>query len=92
MHRIRIALAVSESTAARISATSAVVMALTDGRWSDRFAGNTCPVSNNVDVQRGASETGSASAQVLAAAQSLSSESTRLKHEVSKFLNAVRAA
>jgi methyl-accepting chemotaxis protein len=48
--------------------------------------------SNIVDVQRGATETGSASTQVLAAAQSLSSDSTRLKDEVSKFLNAVRAA
>lgn len=48
--------------------------------------------ANIVDVQRGATETGSASTQVLSAAQSLSSDSTRLKDEVSKFLNAVRAA
>ncbi len=48
--------------------------------------------SNIIDVQRGASETGSASSQVLSAAQSLSSDSTRLKVEVSNFLNAVRAA
>jgi len=48
--------------------------------------------SNIVDVQRGASETGSASSQVLSAAQSLSSDSNRLKHEVGKFLNTVRAA
>jgi methyl-accepting chemotaxis protein len=44
------------------------------------------------DVQRGASETGSASSQVLSAAQSLSSDSNRLKLEVGKFLNSVRAA
>ena len=44
------------------------------------------------DVQRGASETGSASSQVLSAAQSLSSDSNRLKLEVGKFLNTVRAA
>jgi methyl-accepting chemotaxis protein len=43
-------------------------------------------------VNRGASETGSASAQVLTSAQSLSSESSRLKAEVGKFLNTVRAA
>jgi methyl-accepting chemotaxis protein len=56
-------------------------------------AQGTMQVSANItDVQRGASETGSASTQVLAAAQSLSSDSTRLKVEVSKFLNAVRAA
>jgi methyl-accepting chemotaxis protein len=48
--------------------------------------------SNITDVQRGASETGSASAQVLSAAQSLSSDSNRLKLEVSKFLDTVRAA
>ena len=48
--------------------------------------------SNIVDVQRGATETGSASAQVLSAAQSLSSDSKRLKTEVGKFLNTVRAA
>ncbi|WP_441228241.1 methyl-accepting chemotaxis protein [Tardiphaga sp. 20_F10_N6_6] len=48
--------------------------------------------SNIVDVQRGASETGGASSQVLSAAQSLSSDSNRLKHEVSRFLNSVRAA
>ena len=48
--------------------------------------------SNITDVQRGASETGSASSQVLSAAQSLSSDSNRLKLEVGKFLNSVRAA
>ena len=48
--------------------------------------------SNIVDVQRGASETGSASSQVLSAAQSLSSDSNRLKLEVGKFLDTVRAA
>ena len=48
--------------------------------------------SNITDVQRGASETGCASSQVLAAAQSLSGDSNRLKLEVGKFLNSVRAA
>jgi methyl-accepting chemotaxis protein len=56
-------------------------------------AQGTMQVSANIsDVQRGATEAGSASTQVLSAAQSLSSDSTRLKDEVSKFLNAVRAA
>ncbi|MCP3394082.1 methyl-accepting chemotaxis protein [Bradyrhizobium sp. CCGB12] len=45
-----------------------------------------------VDVQRGASQTGSASANVLASARSLSGESSRLKVEVGKFLDAIRAA
>ena len=48
--------------------------------------------SHIVDVQRGAGETGSASSQVLSAAQSLSGDSNRLKLEVGKFLNTVRAA
>ena len=50
-------------------------------------------VSTNIgDVQRGASETGSASSQVLSAARTLSADSSRLKLEVSKFLNSVHAA
>jgi methyl-accepting chemotaxis protein len=48
--------------------------------------------SNISNVQRGASETGSASSQVLSSAQSLSVESNRLKLEVGKFLDTVRAA
>jgi methyl-accepting chemotaxis protein len=44
------------------------------------------------DVNRGAAETGSASAQVLASAQSLSAESHHLRSEVDKFLSTVRAA
>ena len=56
-------------------------------------AHGTTQVSSNIgDVQRGASETGSASAQVLSAAQLLSQDSERLKSEVSRFLNTVRAA
>ncbi|HMI13685.1 MAG TPA: methyl-accepting chemotaxis protein [Bradyrhizobium sp.] len=56
-------------------------------------AHGTQQVSANItDVQRGASETGSASSQVLSAAQSLSGDSNRLKLEVGKFLNSVRAA
>jgi methyl-accepting chemotaxis protein len=48
--------------------------------------------SNIINVQRGVSEAGSASSQVLTAAQSLSSDSYRLKLEVGKFLDSVRAA
>jgi len=48
--------------------------------------------SNIVNVQHGANETGSASSQVLLAVQSLSSDSRRLKLEVEKFLDSVRAA
>ena len=45
-----------------------------------------------VEVNKGAAETGSACSQVLSSAQSLSSESNRLKLEVEKFLATVRAA
>jgi methyl-accepting chemotaxis protein len=48
--------------------------------------------SNITDVNRGAGETGSASARVLASAQSLSQESGHLRAEVDKFLMTVRAA
>jgi methyl-accepting chemotaxis protein len=58
-----------------------------------RAAEGTAEVASNItDVQRGASETGSASSQVFAAAQSLSQESNRLKLEVGKFMGTVRAA
>jgi methyl-accepting chemotaxis protein len=56
-------------------------------------AKGTMQVSSNItDVQRGVSEADSASSQVLSAAQSLSGGSNRLKLEVGKFLNSVRAA
>jgi len=58
-----------------------------------RAALGTLQVSSNImDVKRGASETGSASSQVFSAAQSLSSESYRLKADVATFLNSVRRA
>ncbi|KPF99480.1 chemotaxis protein [Rhodopseudomonas sp. AAP120] len=56
-------------------------------------AQGTQQVSANItDVQRGATETGSASGQVLSAARSLSQDSDKLKNEVAKFLETVRAA
>ena len=55
-------------------------------------SGTSQVAANIVEVSRGASETGSASSQVLSSAQSLSSESNRLKLEVGKFLSNVRAA
>ncbi|MDA9432759.1 HAMP domain-containing methyl-accepting chemotaxis protein [Bradyrhizobium sp. CCBAU 51627] len=47
---------------------------------------------NITEVKNGASETGSASTQVLASAQLLSNDSARLKAEVDHFLATVRAA
>jgi methyl-accepting chemotaxis protein len=56
-------------------------------------ANGTHQVSANItDVQRGATQTGAGSSQVLSAAQALSTDSSRLKVEVSKFLASVRAA
>ncbi|MGJ4929573.1 methyl-accepting chemotaxis protein [Bradyrhizobium sp. HKCCYLS2038] len=50
-------------------------------------------VSANVtDVQRGAAETGDTSSTVLTAARQLSGDSNKLKQEVSRFLQSVRAA
>nr|WP_315719178.1 MULTISPECIES: methyl-accepting chemotaxis protein [unclassified Bradyrhizobium] len=48
--------------------------------------------SNIAEVQRSASETGSASSQVLSTAQMLSGDSNRLKLEVVRFRDRVRAA
>ncbi len=55
-------------------------------------SGTTQVASNISEVNQGAAETGTASAQVLASAQSLSSDGSRLKIEVEKFLSTVRAA
>jgi len=58
-----------------------------------RAAQGTQQVSSNiVDVERGAAQTGSASSQVLSAAKSLSTESSRLQLTVDTFLGSVRAA
>jgi methyl-accepting chemotaxis protein len=56
-------------------------------------AAGTTQVANNItSVSEGAAKTGTASADVLTAAQSLSSQSGRLRTEVEKFLATVRAA
>jgi methyl-accepting chemotaxis protein len=56
-------------------------------------ASGTAEVVDNIrDAARGADETGESSNRMLASAQSLSGESLRLKAEVEKFLDGVRAA
>ncbi len=90
------------STIERLSEISSTIAAAVEeqgaatqeiSRNVQQAAQGTQQVSANItDVQRGATETGSASTQVLSAAQSLSGDSNRLKLEVSKFLGAVRAA
>jgi len=48
--------------------------------------------ANIVEVNRGATETGSASGEVLNSAKALSSESTRLRAELDRFMANIRAA
>ncbi|MEA2864433.1 MAG: methyl-accepting chemotaxis protein [Bradyrhizobium sp.] len=82
---------ISSTIAAAVEEQGAATQEIS--RNVQQAAQGTQQVSSNItDVQRGASETGSASSQVLSAAQSLSGESNRLKSEVGKFLNSVRAA
>jgi methyl-accepting chemotaxis protein len=54
--------------------------------------GSTQVATSIADVNRGAGDTGSASSQVLSAAQMLSNENKRLKAEMARFLATVRAA
>ena len=82
---------ISSTIAAAIEEQGAATQEIS--RNVQQAAHGTQQVSSNIaDVQRGASETGSASSQLLAAAQSLSGDSSRLKNEVDKFLDSVRAA
>jgi methyl-accepting chemotaxis protein len=82
---------ISSTIAAAVEEQGAATQEIS--RNVQQAAQGTREVSSNItDVQRGASETGSASSQVLSAAQSLSTESNRLKLEVGKFLTSVRAA
>ncbi|MET4068808.1 methyl-accepting chemotaxis protein [Bradyrhizobium sp. S3.2.6] len=89
-------------TIARMSEISSTIAAAVEeqgaatqeiSRNIQHAAQGTSDVSANIgEVQRGAGETGAASAQVHSAAQSLSQESSRLKSEVARFLDSVRAA
>jgi methyl-accepting chemotaxis protein len=82
---------ISSTIAAAVEEQGAATQEIS--RNVQQAAQGTQQVSANItDVQRGASETGSASTEVLTAAQSLSGDSNRLKLEVGKFLNTVRAA
>ncbi|WP_025034936.1 methyl-accepting chemotaxis protein [Bradyrhizobium sp. DOA9] len=90
------------STIERLSEISSAIAAAVEeqGAATQEIARNvqqaaqgTQQVSSNItDVQRGATETGTASSQVLSAAQMLSNDSSRLKTEVGRFLSNVRAA
>ena len=82
---------VSSAIAAAVEEQGAATQEIS--RNVQQAAEGTQQVSSHItDVQRGASETGLASSQVLSAAQLLAGESDRLKSQVDKFLSAVRAA
>jgi len=82
---------ISSAIAAAVEEQGAATQEIS--RNVQQAAHGTQQVSTHItDVQRGASETGSASSEVLSAAKSLSGDSNRLKLEVGKFLNSVRAA
>jgi methyl-accepting chemotaxis protein len=82
---------ISSTIAAAVEEQGAATQEIS--RNVQQAAQGTQQVSSNItDVQRGASETGTASSQVLSAAQMLSGDSNRLKAEVGKFLDTVRAA
>jgi methyl-accepting chemotaxis protein len=54
--------------------------------------GTDAATANIMQVNRGAAETGSASAEVLSSARTLSTESTRLRDELDRFMANIRAA
>lgn len=82
---------ISSAIAAAVEEQGAATQEIS--RNVQQAAHGTQQVSSNItDVQQGANETGSASAQVLSAAQLLAGDSNRLKMEVDKFLAAMRAA
>jgi len=82
---------ISSTIAAAVEEQGAATQEIS--RNVQQAAQGTLQVSSNIgDVQRGASDTEAASSQVLAAAKSMSRDSNRLKLEVGKFLDSVRAA
>ena len=82
---------VSSAIAAAVEQQGAATMEI--ARNVQQSARLSTQVASEVtEVSHGSSETSSASGQVLAAARSLAGESDRLKGEVEKFLDTVRAA
>jgi methyl-accepting chemotaxis protein len=82
---------ISSTIAAAVEEQGAATQEIS--RNVQQAAQGTQQVSSDItDVQRGAGETGTASSQLLSAAQLLSSDSNRLKLEVGRFLETVRAA
>jgi len=82
---------ISSTIAAAVEEQSSATQEI--ARSVQNVAQHSGEVAHSIEnVSRGAGETGSASGQVLSSAKMLSSDSTRLKVEVEKFLATVRAA
>jgi methyl-accepting chemotaxis protein len=82
---------ISTSIASAVEQQAAATQEI--ARTVQQAAEGTAQVTANItSVDRGATETSSASSQVLSSARSLASESDRLKFEVGRFLDTVRAA
>ncbi|WP_458757210.1 methyl-accepting chemotaxis protein [Afipia sp. TerB] len=82
---------ISSTIAAAVEEQGAATQEI--ARNVQQAAGLSAQVAGNIaDVSRGNSETGAASAQVFAAAQSLSKESAHLETEVQSFIATIRAA
>jgi methyl-accepting chemotaxis protein len=82
---------ISSAIAAAVEEQGAATQEIS--RNVQKAAQGTHQVSSNIGhVERGATETGTASSQVLSAAKSLSGDSARLRAEVKKFLTSVCAA
>ena len=82
-HRLTIASAVEQQS----SATQEIARSVQNVAQGTQDA-----AANVMQVNRGATETGSASEEVLNSARSLSSESTRLREELDRFMANIRAA
>jgi methyl-accepting chemotaxis protein len=91
MHFIRVLVRRGNEVAAAVEEQGAATQEI--ARNVQQAAQGTEEVSSRItDVQRGATATGTASTQVLSSAQSLSRDSSRLRMEVGRFLQTVRAA
>jgi methyl-accepting chemotaxis protein len=82
---------ISAAIASAVEQQGAATQGISDN--VQRAAAGTSEVATSIaDVQRGVANAGGASSEVLSAAQSLASESNRLKREVANFMDTVRAA
>jgi methyl-accepting chemotaxis protein len=82
-----IAAAIASAVEQQSSATQEIARSVQSVAQGTREA-----ATNIMQVNRGATETGSASEEVLNSAQTLSSESTRLREELDRFMANIRAA